>query len=78
MKMSLRACCKRTVRRDCFQRHQQLVFVATPAVGRENGLPAVGPADLDVLDADADLAVGLFGQVGVSPRPDPRDVRPRR
>ena len=46
--MSLRACYKRTVRRDCFQRHQQLVFVATPAVGRENGLAVVGLTDLDV------------------------------
>ena len=39
---------------------------------------AVGLADLDDFDADAELAVGLLGQVGVSLRPDPRDVRPRR
>jgi len=41
-------------------------------------LPMVGLTNLDVFDADAEVAVGLLGQVGVSPRPDPRDVRPRR
>ena len=39
---------------------------------------AVGLADLDDFDADAELALGLLGQVGVRLRPDPRDVRPRR
>jgi len=44
----------------------------------KNDLTAVGLANLDVFDADAELAVGLLGQVGVSLRPDTRDVRPRR
>jgi len=42
----------------------------------------VGLTDLDVPDADAELAVGLLGQVADRVdgrlRPDTRDVRPRR
>ena len=38
----------------------------------------VGLTNIDVVDADAEVAVRLLGQVGVSLWPDPRDVRPRR
>jgi len=57
-----------------------LILIVTATVSRrhENDLTAVDLADLDLLDADAELVVAPLGLVGVRLRPDPRDVRPRR
>jgi len=74
-KMSLQAWCKEIVRlnrsdSDCHRGRQPSAV--------KNDLIAIGLADLDVFDADAEVVVAPLGQVGVSLRPDPRDVRPRR
>ena len=55
-----------------------LIVIATVSRRRENDLTAVDLADLDLLDADAELVVAPLGLVGVCLRPDPHDVRPRR